>query len=927
MFNNLKLSTLLTLGFGALLIILITTSVLSFTALSDSSQGFKDYRSLARETNLAGRLQANMLFVRLYVKEFFKSGNQASVSNYKSRLEKLNLFLEQANKEIQEPERAKNIGLISDSITDYVNNFDIIVDLKQQRDHLVFDNLDPAGLEMRIKLSAIMKSAFNDKDPEASYYAARIQEHVLLARLYANKFLTTNSPNAAKRFEQEIGFKINPLALTLDEQLEDQQRRQLFTDFLAARKRYQQHFISIEELISKRNNIISNQLDIIGPVISSASEEVKLSVKSDQDILGPQLETKSEIFLFFIGMFSLSGTLFSIFLAWYISRKIKQPIGGEPLEIMAITQQVARGKTDIDFQSKHQLTGIYSALKEMVSSLNVRVKLAQEIAKGNLDIEVKLLSKEDSLGIALQKMLNELKERNDKLLKESQEKSSVMKSIEQQNWLKTEVAKINTAVQGINDLQRLSEEVIRLLSASISAGHGVFYIVNKVDDNKKVVSLSLQGSYGFTYRKHASNEVKLGEGLIGQCALERKVIVLTQVPAEYVQISSGLGHLEPLTVIAIPILYENNCLGVIELASFTQFSKIQEDLLAQIGINLGVIIDNVQTRQRIEVLLADSNMQGIALQEQQQALTIANENLTEHTRQLKASEDELKEQSKALTASNEDLGQRQRDLQKQKDSIEASEKELSAKAQALTIASKYKSEFLANMSHELRTPLNSLLLLAKGLASNKKGHLDDTEVEDASIVYNAGKGLLTLINDILDLSKVEAGKLNVHLKNVKIEQIKHPLLQLFTPLAQNRNIEITATIADDLPEELTTDAQRIEQILRNLISNAIKFTTTGEVSIVFAMPDKNTQFRNKSLTADNCLAISVSDTGIGISEDKMQTIFEAFQQEDDSTSQKYGGTGLGLTIARELTRLLEGEIQVTSEVNKGSCFTLFIPIK
>jgi len=924
MFDSMKLSTLLALGFGVLVSILMITSTLSFSALSDGSEGFKEYRLLARDTNLAGRLQANMLFVRLYVKEFFKTGSQTSVINYQSRLEKLNQFLKEAELEIQQSDRAKKVAIISDSINDYIRNFDLIVEFKKERDLLVFDNLDPAGLEMRLKLSAIMKSAFNDRDPDASYYAARIQEHVLSARLYANKFLTSNSPTAAKRFEEEIGIEIDTLISTLDDQLDNPQRRQLFSEFLTAKKLYLKHFIALEDLISKRNSIINKQLDVIGPIISKAAEDVKLSVKDEQDQLGPKLQAKSEEFLLLIGSFSFIGTLFSIILAWYISRKIKHPIGGEPLEIMAITQKVANGETDINFQSKNELTGVFAALQKMVNTLNLRVQLAQEIAKGNWDVEVNLLSAEDTFGLALQKMLEQLKERNEKLLQESQEKSTVMADIEQQNWLKTQVAKINALVQGVNDLQHLTEEVIQQLAKIISAGHGVFYILENKDD-KENITLRLLGSYAFSQRKNVINEIELGEGLVGQCALEKQVIMLTQVPSDYVQISSGLGEHTPLTVIAIPVIFEHKCLGVIELASFHHFSEIQQDLLNQVGINLGVVINNVLARQRIEVLLDDSKKQASKLQEQQEELKSSNENLVEQTQQLKASEEELMQQSEELKVSNEELAQRQKDLQAQKDRISASEQELTIKANELMIASKYKSEFLANMSHELRTPLNSLLLLAKGLSDNNSGHLDETEVEDAHIIYDGGQSLLALINDILDLSKVEAGKLNIHIEESLLTHIKERLLKLFIPLANNKNLDLTIEISAKLPERIATDCQRLEQILRNLLANAIKFTEMGSVKVLFTSPDEQLVFRNSKLSKDNCLAIKVTDTGIGISEDKIQAIFEAFQQVDGSTSRKYGGTGLGLTIARELSHLLGGEIQLTSELHKGSCFTLYLP--
>ncbi len=925
MFNHLRLTTLLALGFGVIVAVLITTSTLSYLALNSTGQGFKEYRLLARDTNLAGRLQANMLFARLYVKDFFKTGSQSSVGNYNSRLTKLNAFLDEAKVQITQKDRAKQITLISDSIDSYIQNFSIIVAYKKERDILVFDNLDPAGLKMRTKLTAIMTSAFSDKDPEASYYAGRIQEHVLLARLYANKYLNTNVKSAAERFEKEIGINIDLLVSTLDQQLENPTRREFFGEFLDARKSYRKHFVAVKNLISKRNAIIEKQLDTIGPIISSAAEDVKLSVKHDQDTLGPELQSSNDALLIFIEVFSILGIIFSLLLAWFISKKIKQPIGGEPLDIMAITQQVALGKTTIEFNEKETATGIYLSLKEMVNSLNKRVLLAQEIAKGNWNSKVELLSPEDSLGLALQKMLSQLKERNDKLLQESLEKSQVMAEIEAKNWVKTQVEDINNMVQDVDDLQLLAKTVIQRLAKTVSAGHGVFYAL-KASEQDQLTTLSLLGSYAFNQRKNISNDISLGEGLIGQCALEKQTILLTQVPADYVQISSGLGQHEPSSVIAIPIIYDNTCLGVIELASFNNFTQQYQDLLQQVCINLGFVINNLLSRKRIQNLLDDSKHKATQLQEQQEELKSANENLIEQTEQLTASEEELRQQSEELTVSNEELAEQQKSLQAQKDKITISEQELQVKAKELMIASKYKSEFLANMSHELRTPLNSLLLLAKGLADNHNGHLDETEVEDAQIIYGGGQSLLSLINDILDLSKVEAGKLNIHIEPIVLSSIKAELLQLFTPLAKDQNLTLSINIDDSAPDEINTDSQRLAQILRNLLSNAIKFTEMGEVDVELKRPNKETHFRSPHLTCQNCIAIEVKDTGIGISEAKLQDIFEVFQQEDGSTSRKYGGTGLGLTIARELTRLLGGEIQLQSILGKGSCFTVFLPL-
>jgi len=494
--------------------------------------------------------------------------------------------------------------------------------------------------------------------------------------------------------------------------------------------------------------------------------------------------------------------------------------------------------------------------------------------------------------------------------------------LSKQNERKNQLATINELTQGATELSTLSDDIISCLANACQAGHGVMY----VRENQSSDKLRLSGSYAFQSRKNIIADILIGEGLIGQCAKEEKIILLTKVPNNYIQINSALGEQTPLNLILLPVLFESNLLAVIELASFHVFTKEQQTTFAQITQSLGTVINNIFNQQRTKDLLHETQQLAEKLQEQQEELKSSNENLVEQTQQLKASEEELMQQSEELKVSNEELAQRQKDLQAQKDHISASEQELTIKANELMIASKYKSEFLANMSHELRTPLNSLLLLAKGLADNNSGHLDEMEVEDAHIIYDGGQSLLALINDILDLSKVEAGKLNIHIEESMLTHIKERLLKLFTPLAKNKNLDFTIDISTDLPEKITTDCQRLEQILRNLLANAIKFTEMGSVKVLFTLPDEQLVLRNSKLSKENCLAIKVTDTGIGISEDKMQAIFEAFQQEDGSTSRKYGGTGLGLTIARELSHLLGGEIQLTSELHQGSCFTLYLPL-
>jgi PAS domain S-box-containing protein len=509
------------------------------------------------------------------------------------------------------------------------------------------------------------------------------------------------------------------------------------------------------------------------------------------------------------------------------------------------------------------------------------------------------------------------------ITKEKQYESDLNKTNEdllKQNELKSQVSKINELTQGASDLMVMADNIISALAEMMKAGHGVIYTYEQ-EDNR----LRLTGSYAFRKRKAVLSFIDIGEGLVGQCAKERKTILLTQVPADYIQINSGLGQGTPLNVIVVPVLFEGELIGVIELASFKSFSDEQVDVIELISNNLGIVFNNLRNQQRTQVLLQETQSQSEILQTQQEELRSSNESLLEQTQLLKISEEELKQQAEELKVSNEELEEKQVFLKRQKDEIEAAKTDLTVKADELALASKYKSEFLANMSHELRTPLNSLLLLAKGLADNKNQHLDEVEVEDAKIIFDGGNNLLCLINDIMDLSKVEAGKLSIHIEEVNINVLSRNLKQVFDPIAKSRDLAFKIELDENLPSSVSSDGQRVEQILRNLLSNALKFTETGTVTLKIGYPDPSLVFSHSSLDVKNALSFAVIDTGIGIPSNKLQAIFEAFQQQDGSTSRKYGGTGLGLTIARELTRLLGGEIQLKSVASQGSTFSLFLP--
>jgi CheY-like chemotaxis protein/GAF domain-containing protein len=454
--------------------------------------------------------------------------------------------------------------------------------------------------------------------------------------------------------------------------------------------------------------------------------------------------------------------------------------------------------------------------------------------------------------------------------------------------------------------------------------------------------LKLIASYAYRARKNVSNRFGVGEGLVGQAALEKQPILLTNVPDDYIQITSGLGEAPPRNIIVLPILFEGEVKAVIELASFLPFSAIHQTFLDQLAESIGVVLNMIQANMRTEELLEQSQKltqelqsQSKELQQQQEELKRSNTELEAQARTLRQSEELLKEQQEELQQVNEELEEKASLLAEQNAKVEQKNREvesarqaLEEKAQQLALSSKYKSEFLANMSHELRTPLNSLLILAKLLTENKDKNLTGKQVEFAQTIYSSGTDLLNLINDILDLSKVEAGKMEVNVTDVTVRDVTDFVERTFRPVAEQKGLSFTVDAAPDSPSPIFTDGQRLQQVLKNLLSNAFKFTERGNVTLSIRRADKGRRFAARTLDkADDVIAFGVKDTGIGIAREKQQLIFEAFQQADGTTSRKYGGTGLGLSISREIARLLGGEIHVESTPAQGSTFTLFLPVR
>ncbi|MFD3807054.1 ATP-binding protein, partial [Streptomyces sp. NPDC058611] len=476
-----------------------------------------------------------------------------------------------------------------------------------------------------------------------------------------------------------------------------------------------------------------------------------------------------------------------------------------------------------------------------------------------------------------------------------------------QDWLKSNLAQISGLMQGHRDLAVVAELVMDELAPLVDASYGAFYLAEEADGE---TWLSLIGSFGRPADHPAARRVRRGETLVGQAARSRRILTTDNLPPGYL-ISSGLGAAAPANLIVLPILVEDQVLGVIELATFNSFTPVHRDFLGRLMETVGVNVSTIVANARTDELLGESQRLTGELQARSEQLQVQQD-------ELQRSNAELEEKAALLATQN-------RDIETKNLEIEQARQELEDRAQQLSLASKYKSEFLANMSHELRTPLNSLLILAQLLSQNPSRNLTPKQVEYAGIIHSAGSDLLQLINDILDLSKVEAGKMDVNLERVSLKRLLNYVEASFRPLTSQKGLDFDITSSAGVPVDLHTDDARLQQILRNLLSNAVKFTESGRVQLRIE-PANAAELPEELARSGSVVAFKVVDTGIGIAEEQLEVIFAAFQQADGTTSRKYGGTGLGLSITREIARLLGGVVTASSAPGEGSTFTLYLPV-
>ncbi|WVG02306.1 HAMP domain-containing protein [Streptomyces iakyrus] len=578
-----------------------------------------------------------------------------------------------------------------------------------------------------------------------------------------------------------------------------------------------------------------------------------------------------------------------------LSRKIDVDARGEILELKttintmvdtlsSFSSEVTRVAREVGSEGQlggqARVEGVYGTWKrlttnvnELASNLTTQVRAIAEVASAVAQGDMSR-----SITVETQGEVAELKDNINLMV------ANLRETTRAKDWLESNLARLAALMQGHRDLMEVADLILRELTPLVNAQYGAFYLADPEEDGATVPTKGLAFIAGYGAAQDAT--VETGglpvHGLVAQAAREKKRILVEGAPPDYIKINSGLGEAAPTTIVIIPILFEDKLLGVIELASFSRFSDVHLAFFDQFVNTIGVAINTIIANSRTESLLGESQRLAMQLQE------------------------------------------RSDELQKQQGELQRSNAELEEKAALLATSSQYKSEFLANMSHELRTPLNSLLILARLLSDNPDGHLSDQEVQFATTIHRSGSDLLQLINDILDLSKIEAGRMDVRPKRLPLIKLLDYVHATFRPLTLDRGLAFEVAVGEDVPREMYSDEQRLQQILRNLLSNAIKFTASGKVELrVDRVQDAEHRWVRDT---DDVIAFAVSDTGIGIAPEKLPVIFEAFQQADGTTNRKYGGTGLGLSISREIAGLLGGRIVAESQPGKGSTFTLYVPV-
>ena len=601
--------------------------------------------------------------------------------------------------------------------------------------------------------------------------------------------------------------------------------------------------------------------------------------------------------------------------------KLFNRLSGSLNLVSTTIKKISQGKIirNPSFSGNSEFVDISHSFSQLLEGMKEQFELASKISSGTFGAKIKLRSANDTLNRSMNTMSLELK----RMENESSERSRMRKRI----------SAINSSILESTDLKEFGKNICQTIAEQTQGCQANFYIINSAADKNELYKIG-----GYANHKNTPDIIRIGEGLVGEVAKSGQQNCLNDLPNNYSYLSSSLGESPYFNVLITPIFYKNEVIGVIEIGSLNNFNEDHEALLNTVSESVGSAIEVYIRNEELKVSVNEINRKNNILQVQEEELRQSNEELNKQSMLLQQSEEELRNQASELEQTNAYLEEKGRELENKNhevniknDELLIAQEELNVKAHEIAQASKYKSEFLANMSHELRTPLNSILILSDLLKENNSGNLTNPQIDNLSVINSSGKDLLNLITDILDISKIEAGKVEIYPEDSIVERIYSDMEGLFSAQMQKKNIEFVTSISEECPRELHTDIGKLEQILKNFLSNALKFTpANGKVSLRFSSSANKNGFTSETLAKlkpAEILSIAIEDNGIGISEENKTKLFQTFQQADSSTSRKYGGTGLGLFISKELAILLGGEVEFKSELNKGSVFSIHIPVR